>query len=64
MIGPKGDDLRESEHEVKTLEKAEFWWMGCQEHHLPIRVRQLTALDGRVRIEIFDCGGRRLHTRG
>ena len=64
MIGPKGDEVREGEHEVKSIGKAKYWWIGCEEHHLPVRVRQYKALDGRVRIEIFDCGGRRLHTRG
>lgn len=64
MISPRGEEVKESEHSVGSIGKAKYWWEGCKGDQLPIRVRQYKATNGRVRIEIFDCGGHRIHTRG
>ena len=64
MECPKGSICKELEHKVKTLDKAIDWFDGCTTDHLPIRIRQITADNGRVMIKIFDRFDNLIHTRG
>ncbi|PCJ26509.1 MAG: hypothetical protein COA94_05215 [Rickettsiales bacterium] len=59
----RGSVCKESDHQVKTLEKAVEWFYGVELEHLPIRVNQVTAHNGRVQITIFDCDGVPIHKR-
>lgn len=64
MECPKGSMCTESNHEVKGLATAMEWWPSVTESDLPIRVKQLTAANGRVHIEVRDKSGRLRHMRG
>lgn len=48
MQDPKGGQLQQSEHQVKTLNKAKEWWVGTSEQDLPITVHKTVTSNGRM----------------
>lgn len=64
MDCPKGSILKETQHEVKTLDTAKEWFAGVQNYDLPIRITQRTAENGRCMITVFDNNGKKIHQRG
>lgn len=64
MECPRGSSCTESEHEVKTIAKAQEWFEGAQESDLPIKVNQVKAANGRLAISIYSNYGKLIHKRG
>jgi len=64
MECPRGSEMTESTHEVKTIKKALEWCGHVTELHLPISVNQRIAIGGRAMIQIRDKNGNLLTSRG
>jgi len=64
MQCPKGSEVKTSEHQIKTIEKAREWFAGVQKYDLPITVRKDTARNGRCMITVYDNVGKKIHSRG
>ena len=64
MDCPRGSVCTETEHEVKTLRKAQEWLPGCDEGMLPIIVNQVISSNGRQVITIYDKHGEVMSKRG
>ena len=64
MICDRGSDVTETEHEVKTLNKAKEWYAGVTEIQLPVTIRQYTSRSGRCMIKVFDVNKKQIHQRG
>lgn len=64
MQCPKGGQLTESSHTVKTLAKAKDWYDGVSEKDLPITVEKKTTTDGRIHYKVFDGDGVKIYNKG
>jgi hypothetical protein len=64
MQDPKGGQLTESSHTVKTLAKALEWFDGVAEDNLPVTIEKKTTSDGRIHYKIIDRSGAVIYRRG
>jgi len=61
---PRGGELTESTHEVKTLAKALEWMPRVKHGDLPITITQHKTRGGRVGIRIYSSDNKLIHSRG
>ena len=61
---PRGGQLSEQSHQVKTLAKAREWYERAVPSQLPLTVEQLKTRDGRVHLRVFAASGQCLMERG
>ncbi len=64
MECPRGMMCTESDHQVKTLAKAQEWSSLVKPIHLPITVNQNKGAGGRIMVRIYGSNGQLLETRG
>ena len=64
MECPKGSEMKQSSHQVLTLEKAKEWFAGTLNYDLPITIVQNTSAEGRVMIKVYDNNNKLIHQRG
>lgn len=64
MECPRGSEVRESSHEVKTMAKALEWTSKVCESDLPITIEQQVAKGGRARVKIWASNGDLIETKG
>jgi hypothetical protein len=62
---PRGSETLSSQHEVKTIEKAEEWCRKpISEDDLPLTIHQDKTPNGRIRVKIFNDKGSLIVERG
>ena len=54
----------ESDHIVKTLDKANEWFNGVSENDLPVTINQVKSSNGRLMVKVFSSGNKLIHRRG
>jgi len=65
MECPRGSETTSSQHEVKTMAKAEEWCrVEVEEDQLPLTIHQDKTPNGRVRLKIFNKKGALIVERG
>lgn len=64
MQDPRGGQLLESQHEVKTLNKAKEWWVGTSQEDLPITVHKKVTSNGRMAYIVTNKENRIICRRG
>lgn len=61
---PRGGQVSEMSHEVRSLAKAREWYVGAIPSQLPLRIEQAKTSGGRMHVEIYAASGKLLETRG
>jgi len=65
MECPRGSETLSSQHEVKTMAKAEEWCRReIEEDQLPLTIHQDKTPNGRMRVKIFNINGDLIEERG
>lgn len=64
MQDPKGGQLQQGEHQVKTLSKAKEWWVGTAKEDLPITIHKTTTSNGRLSLFVTRWDNKIIHRRG
>jgi len=64
MECPNGSECKESSHQVKTMNKAIEWFTGVKENDLPIVISQAKALNGRIRVLIYNANDELIYKKG
>ena len=65
MECPRGSETLSSQHEVKTMGKAQEWvTVHIYDNDLPLTIHQDKAPHGRMRVKIFDREGALIEERG
>lgn len=64
MQCPKGGQITEQTHTVKTILKAREWHSGTSEVDLPVTIQKSTTTDGRVHYKVISKDGEKLYQKG
>ena len=64
MQCPKGGQITEQTHTVKTMTKAKEWYAEVAEDDLPVTIQKSLTTDGRMHYKVINRDGEKLYQKG
>ena len=64
MQCPKGGQITEQTHTVKTMTKAREWYAEVAEDDLPVTIQKSSTTDGRMHYKVISRDGEKLYQKG
>ena len=63
MQCPKGGQITEQTHTVKTMAKAKEWYAEVAEDDLPVSIQKSITSEGRIHYKVINRGGEKLYLK-